>query len=373
MYELNINEVQEALEIAYGIGEPVFILGPSGCAKSEGVRQFSERFKDGMIDIRLVDKEPTEVAGIPIPTEIDGVMKTVWALCDYWPDADFEGLIVLEELTNASKAVQSVAYELALDHRVSGHPLPEKAMVVAIGNDVDDGGQSDPILAPLLNRFYLIKVEPNLEQWIEDYAIPNGVHPSVITFLKAHPEAFFTYKEKCEEDNSPFATARSWTRKVSKLLYSIEAKGKGINKTIKAMIAGGVGEELVAPFLAHYEAVAVLPAVNDILTGRIKTFDYQNKMNMVFASGIGCLSTLMKGASKEDLNVDKYVVSVNNFFTYFTNKENVGTNSEISVAFTQKLMKTLIDGTNKELYHAVLVGCPSLYASMKEYQELQAA
>lgn len=368
MYELNITQIKEVLEKAKRIGKSVLILGPSGVGKSVGVAQFAKQFKDGMVDFRLVDKEPTDVGGVLIPTQLpNGEMKSVWALPDMWPtDENWEGVIFLDELSNANDAVQSAAYQIALDRKINSYEFPKGAVIVAAGNRSEDGGSSNAILAPLLNRFIVVHVKPDLDQWLEDFAPYNNIHPVVVQYLKANSEEFFTWDKVKDEENKQFATARSW-EVVSDFLW--EMKSKDFSIVDKAMVAGMIGEDSVPGLVETYQDLTCLPDINKILDGSLKNFEFKNS-SYIFASCYSGMSKIF--ATLKDGTVEEVGCKVGNYVLFFQNEHNVRQNTDLVVGMVNKMLKH-INQERKEVYFHLANNSDHVIPIIQEYNEILAA
>lgn len=367
-YELNITELKEALEIAKQLDKPVLVLGSSGVGKSQAIQQFAKQFKDGMIDIRLSQMDAVDLCGVPVPTMVDGKLRSVFTTPNMFPtDPNFEGLINLEEISQANAMVQSAAFQLVLDRQLNDYVVPKGAMIVACGNEAEHGGAANDILAPLLSRFFVIRVKPSLEQWIEDYAPYNNVHPVVVQYLKANPDEFFTYEKKSNESNKSFANARGW-KEVSDLLHLADKKG-GFSKVGKAMVAGKVGDEIVEGLAAMYLDLNCLPEINLILEGRLKEFEFQNA-SYIFASAYAGLAKILSTIKEDDVEVVSKKVA--NYVNFFLDNKNVGHNTDLCVGMVVKLMKKTTE-ISSSIYQHITNECKDIMGAVEEYKQLLAA
>ena len=96
---------------------PVMLWGPPGVGKSSIVRELAAREGIGFIDIRLSQREPVDLRGLPVPDRERGVVD--WLLAGEWPrDPDSRGILLFDELTAADRSLQVAAYELILDRRL---------------------------------------------------------------------------------------------------------------------------------------------------------------------------------------------------------------------------------------------------------------
>lgn len=85
---------------------PLMIWGPPGIGKSAIVRGLAEQRKMGLVDVRLAQREPVDMRGLPVP-DGDSVR---WLVASEWPrDPDSRGIIFFDELTAAVDAVDGVS------------------------------------------------------------------------------------------------------------------------------------------------------------------------------------------------------------------------------------------------------------------------
>ncbi len=158
--------------------------------------------------------------------------------------------------------MQVAAYQLILDRRIGQYQLPEGTFVVALGNREDDDGVYIRLAGPLADRFEIHYIEPNFEDWKNDYALKNGVHPYVINYLTFKPAAL--HNQKAEEDSMVFATPRSWVR-VSDILNNDPDVTKPV---IRHKIIGNVGEVEGNQFVEFCRKQANVVTADDFLSGK---------------------------------------------------------------------------------------------------------
>ncbi len=94
---------------------PLMIWGPPGIGKSAVVRAVAEQEGIGFIDLRLSQRDPVDLRGIPVPRED----RTDWLPSGDWPrEPESRGILLFDELTAADRSVQVAAYEMILDRRL---------------------------------------------------------------------------------------------------------------------------------------------------------------------------------------------------------------------------------------------------------------
>lgn len=281
----------------------IFIWGEPGIAKSSLVKEIAREINFHIVDIRLSQKEPSDLSGIPFPitkNDEDGNMiaRTIWATPQSYPIRDtktglmkelrepdgekilnkdgkpFDGAIIfLDELPNSPESVQNAAYQIVLDGRIGDYILPKNVIVVAAGNRMEDRSGTTAMPTALRNRFIHYNLIPSALEWIEDFAFPTKQHQAVVSYISAHPEKIHGFDPK--SSSNAFNTPRSWTALSTLLLHNErspdDAKMKSFDIYVKA--CGLVGDGEGAEFYQHYRVNQRLPRPIDILTGKVKTFN----------------------------------------------------------------------------------------------------
>ena len=297
---MTLREFGECVEfnITHNIKHAVLGLGAPGVGKSQIIRQIGKKFGYKVIDIRLAQMSEVEIGGLIYPNE--SRTKTVWLAPDVLPNEERDGkntILLLDEITSCTKRVQVAAYQLILDRRIGEYQLPEGTFVVALGNREDDDGVYIQLAGPLADRFEIHYIEPNFQEWKEDYAIPFGVHPFVLQYLSFKPAAL--HNQKQEAGRMVFATPRSWDR-VSQIL-KMDAD---VTKTvIRNKIIGNVGETEGRQFVEYCRLHLNLVSAEDFLNGA-KAPSSPEELSILTDSLASRLSFL-KGMNEESLSASQ--------------------------------------------------------------------
>lgn len=277
---INVRQMEQAVVLGKMLKKTVFFFGGAGLGKSQKMLQianklFPHRVGNNLCDVRLSDKEPTDIAGIPLPIEgSDGKVRTVYAVPEFWPtDPDWEGIVFLDELPNAGLSTQHSSYQVVLDHVAGSHKFPKGCVFVAAGNrDTDNAGTTE-MPGPLVNRMMVYEVDYDLDIWVEDYAVPFRVHPNIIGLLKQNPDLFYT-GDVTDRQGPVFASPRQWSD-VSAVLYAYE---KGIIRDstgavddyfTECSIQGLVGAGVDSMVMSYHIRAQKLPPIEDVFSGAV--------------------------------------------------------------------------------------------------------
>lgn len=231
---------------------PTYTSGPPGVGKSDLWQQLAKELGIGLIDVRLGSMAPEDF-GVPAPDLEKQV--AVWLKADFWPDVKRDGpkgILLFDEMSDTSKAMQSCAYKIVLDRHIHNMALPKGWYPCAAGNRREDRAAAQSLSTALANRFAHITIEPDPDAWIE-WANKNDINPLLPAFIRTRPALLHSMEGA---DLRAFPTPRSWAR-VSKICDADES-------IRYRLIAGLVGEGAAAEFNGFLKAVD-LPDLDDIV------------------------------------------------------------------------------------------------------------
>lgn len=219
---------------------------------------------------------PEDVKGLPAADRSTEPPRAIWLKPEFLPvqnpnDPPVREILLIDELTAATKATMASLLTLVLDRRVQEYQLPPGVFIIAAGNRLEDRAYTIRLSSALSNRFTHVNFKPDIDSWFP-WAWKSNVHESVIAFLRAKagdPDIF------CATDLSHdvFPTPRSW-EKVSNFMHLVKTKDKPngfdlkvaddeyqLNELIKGTVGHGAGNEFIT-FLNLYEKI---PTVEEIL------------------------------------------------------------------------------------------------------------
>lgn len=223
--------------------------GRPGIGKTEIVQQLAEETGARLYDLRLTTIEPQDLRGLPFYDHDH--RRTVWYPPEDLPDdPDRPAILFLDELTAAAPALQPTVYGLLQERRVGQHPLPASTFIVAAGNTVEDGAIAYEMGTALSDRLVHLAIRAEAQDWIESYAVPRGVHPSVTAFIRTRPDLLDTTEDALRKGQMIACTPRSWAR-VGTLMQAMPDKAMR-----DVLIAGTIGDAAAAEFILIAEDIA---------------------------------------------------------------------------------------------------------------------
>lgn len=221
---------------------PVLLVGAPGVGKSDLVDQVSlfEGF-DLQVSTPSVE-DPTDPKGFPFADPSGEFARFLpYGHLARAVKATRPLLWFLDDLGQATPAVQAAYMQLLLARRVGEHAIPDWVTFVAATNRKADRAGVNGILEPVKSRFVtIIQVEPSLDAWV-DWALTHSMPAELIAFLRCRPELLLQHKPTTEIVNSP--NPRTWHNAGrlmnAKMDADCELEG----------IAGAVGMEAATEFV----------------------------------------------------------------------------------------------------------------------------
>lgn len=195
----NINvAIFQALKISEISKVPTLIMSNPGIGKSTSVAMFAKVRGYHLQLLRGNSTTESEVLGYDI-AETEKDSKTTKHMRPAWYtkilEKDKEGiptLLFLDEITTANEWVQGALLHLVFERMVGDEELPASTLIVSAGNYAQNLSNSMNMLPPLMNRFMLFNIVPevsDLDIFLSKYrgaiASPDGLIPDKLDELIA--------------------------------------------------------------------------------------------------------------------------------------------------------------------------------------------
>lgn len=211
-------ELKCLLPGALRAGVSVLVLGHPGVGKTALAGELAEDFGLPLIDIRLSQQEPADLAGVYFPDQERGCLSL---LPPGWVKELVErpGFLFLDEINAAvSRLHQAVAYQMVLERRVGPFSFHPDTVVMAAGNLAEDNALATPLSSALANRFAHFRLRVDAKDWTT-WAEGANIRPEVRAFIGRHgDEALY----KRAPDETIFPSPRTWEM-ASRLLDKVDS------------------------------------------------------------------------------------------------------------------------------------------------------
>ena len=271
---LSYNEALECIQTVLNQKLSVLLRGHPGVGKSALAQELAQRMALPLIDIRLAQKDPSEIAGIYFPNHQTNELKLF--VPDWVQRASREPVFIFLDEINAgvTKLHQSAAYQLVLDRKLGETQLHPKTVIMGAGNLPEDQSFVTPLAQALCNRFVHFTLGIDSEAWLK-WAVANGIDAAIVSYIGAKGEKALY----CNDGNVAFPTPRSWS-KASHLFRSSPREQR------KPLLEACVGQAAASQFF-EYERLNQTFDPRDILE-RGKSIDLtvapNNEPSFVYAA-----------------------------------------------------------------------------------------
>ena len=258
---------------------PLLVTGSPGVGKSDIIGQATATAQADLIISHPAVADPTDAKGLPWPnpngkeatflpfgelaTAINSTRPTVW---------------LLDDLGQATPAVQASFMQLILARRVNGHALPDHVTFVAATNRRTDRAGVSGILEPVKSRFAaIVELEPTIDDWCL-WAYSHNVPPTLIAFLRYKPDLLCKFQPTADLTNSP--VPRTWAN-----LARLESLS--LSQSLEsAAFSGAVGDGPALEYLAFRSMANSLVNLDAILMSP-DTAKIPSKPDQLYATCIG--------------------------------------------------------------------------------------
>ena len=175
-------------------------------------------------------------------------------------------VIMIDELGKANKSVKNALLRLMLERKIGTHTLHPDSIVFATTN-LGAEGLGDSLPAHARNRICTVRMrKPTNIEWLESFAIPNGLDVSVMGWVQDNPQLFDSFTDVPNPADNPyiyhpqsmeaaFVTPRS-LHAASDILQQCSALD---SYTVEAALVGTIGARGAHDLMAFVTLAADLP------------------------------------------------------------------------------------------------------------------
>ena len=252
---LSYHDLLPLLQLTLSSGISAFVRGHPGVGKSTMAAQLAQAMDLPLIDIRLAQRDPAELAGVYFP---DRDKQTLELFAPSWVRQACDGpsFVFLDEINAAvTRLHQAAAYQIVLEHRVGPFEFHPGTVVMAAGNLAEDNAIVSSLSSALCNRFahYTLRVEA--DAWLQ-WAGEHQIHPAICAYVSR-------YGEEVLYDNNgdhAFPTPRSWA--MASRLFTEAPKALQ-----KRAVASCIGQPAAERFFSYVRIYNRVNAQSIVLKG----------------------------------------------------------------------------------------------------------
>jgi hypothetical protein len=250
-------------QIAGALTASWMLHGRPGVGKTRIVETLATEIGARLFDLRLTTIEPQDLRGLPYYDH--EARRTRWYPPEDLPDDPAHpSILFLDELTAADPQLQPTVYGLLQERRIGRNVLPANVLIVAAGNAAEDGAVAYEMGTALSDRLIHMVLRAEATDWLDNFALPAGLHPAVTAFIRTRPDLLETTEAALGRGEMIATTPRSWER-VSAILAAVPDR-----RLRDVIVAGVVGEAVAAEFALVADDVAATVQVRDMLDANPK-------------------------------------------------------------------------------------------------------
>ena len=203
---------------------------------------------------------------------------------EFYPNALFRlrekkpCIYMFDELGKAARPVQNACLPILLERRVGVQKLHPESIVFATTN-LGAEGVGDTMQPHSRNRMVMVTMrKPTADEWIENFAVENGVVPEVIAWVRENPQVMHGFEDVNKPEDNPYIFHPSvqryafvTPRSLEKASNVIKQRAKFGDDTLIHALRGTIGDRGALDLRAFVQLTDKLPAWRTIMDAPDKT------------------------------------------------------------------------------------------------------
>jgi len=260
---LSYSDCKAAVAACVEAGVGVYVVGPPGCGKSSMMVEVARDLGRPLSTLIASNCDPVDFAGLPYV--VDGSLRRA-LMPEIQAAVDTAAILFLDEIASVNDTVKAPLMRLILEQVAGATRLHAGAAIVAAGNYADQCPNGQELTAAQTNRFVVLELLPTIDEVVgyfrrltgpladeaADFAATLDMDPTLVQFTPARESI---------DAGKPFASPRAWERG----LRAWTVAGARTDAVGYAILAGSVGDERAAKFLAYRRVRHTLPSVDEII------------------------------------------------------------------------------------------------------------
>jgi len=260
------DEAKELIKSLRRLKLSFMLWGATGVGKSESVRQLAEELNAELRDIRLCQKQPTDIGGLPA-LDHESKQTVFYPPAFLAPRSDGKPVILFfDEISLAPDDTRSAVLGILEERRQGNVEIPDNWIIVAAGNRPEDLANARGLGAAANRRVLHIVIEPQFEATLAHF-MKIGVVPEVLAFLKVFPQHLSGEEAVRKQKHELYPRPASW-EKVSKIFGELRKADKRVRHLA---VAGIIGDSVAAEFMMLAEEIKNMKSVDELLEIQRKT------------------------------------------------------------------------------------------------------
>ena len=247
---------------------PGLLVGAPGVGKTSLIEQAAKAAGATLLVSHPAVADPTDFKGLPwVAKNAKSAVFLPFGEFDLALNAKELLVWLLDDLGQASPAVQAACMQLLLARRVNDHVLPDCVTFLAATNRRIDRANVSGILEPVKSRFTTIVEVTADKDDFTNWAMDNGLPDILIAFIRFREDLLCKFEPSADLTNSP--VPRTWAN-VGRIMEM------ELDDAVRhEAIVGAVGEGAAVEFGGFLKMFRELPNIDAIMidptSGKIPT------------------------------------------------------------------------------------------------------
>lgn len=262
IYKGTPRQIRSWVEECTEAGLVPFVQSSPGLGKSAIMRSVADNYLLELIDHRLIASDPTDFNGIPRFNDdgtagfapfsdlfpLEGISKI--------PEGKQGWFLFFDEANQATKTVMAAMYKPVLDRIIGQAKMHSNVRMALAGNLTTDRAYANGLSTAMQSRLVHLEMIESFDEWLEDFAIPNGIDNRIIAFLHYKSAAFYDFKPDHKEKT--FCCPRTWDF-MDKLIRNKEVKDANI-----PLYGGTITHGYAVDFVQFTKVYASMIKIEDV-------------------------------------------------------------------------------------------------------------
>lgn len=246
-----------------------YIIDSPGSGKTRTIESEVAKAGFGFCPYSPALERIEKFGGIPDMYWTDGEQKqlrTIWSVPQMITEINDAAtkypyvVVLFDDWHLCDEDLQRIGFEVFTYYKMNNNPIANNVIFILAGNESSAAGAKIQLSA-IRNRSTVLYTYADVKNWINNYAIPNDIHPAGISFF-SNPMNQDIFQEK-ESTVEQFGSPRSWTSlfntikfiEENKVLHEEDEDNNLVvpSKYIHAVAQGCVSRTAAERFMLHYE------------------------------------------------------------------------------------------------------------------------
>lgn len=293
------DEAKELIKQLRKLKISFMLWGATGVGKSECVRQLADELGAELRDVRLCQKQPTDIGGLPALDHES--RQTVFYPPAFLASRTDEKDVILffDEISLAPDDTKGAVLGILEERRQGEIEIPDNWIIVAAGNRPEDLANARGLGAAANRRLLHIVIEPQLEATLS-YFLKTGVIAEVLAFLKVFPQHLSGEESARTQKHELYPRPASW-KKVSDVYDSLRKSDKHLRHLA---VAGIIGDSVATEFVMMAEEIKNMKSVDELLDIQRKTPERLAKHLPATLNGLYALAFAFASSATDETAVE---------------------------------------------------------------------